>query len=621
MKIFYSLLTVLVVLANPVGAQALRISLLGEISGEEDGVVFDSHVLIPPGESRSVFTGPYTLKLSPESGESGQYELKVEFLGLGPEYRKYNYSLEPSVAERMIIPSMPVKNEAVINYFITVEDDTSSVSADIDSAETEGAWGISTSIHFTTHWLKGSLADFMWNVKMGRLENIYDQYRHSFKLSIFEKIDLYFHPEWTDEIYLNPGTGYSILPLSRRIDAIFGHDYDAVTPAPAAELLIYRLWGYGPRWMVIGFSHYYDDGRLALRKFADKLDAEKITDDFSRYRWLESDTSAIFLGGFVNWLLENYSQSKFKSLYRESSPLDYGRKFDDIYKIGLREAVSRYLDYVRDYQPQKGELAYYASIYMEQNNLGKAKEYYAELAGIDDDDKKENMSYLAACQFWQGEYGDAERTYDKLIEFSDPDDRPRLLKLKGDMNMAEGDFSKGIGLYKEAFNEGHYGNAGLALVTILVDSEDFKSARDLDSRLEGEVLSMAEYSIESARLKIFYDQPGIDSLLTQVAARALNAAEQAPQNSRYYLIAGTAFGLLGQYDRAQNNLDIAYFLEHRPYFQALALLELGRMNDLRGDRDEALEYYKRIAGTGGGEYLTSLARKYIERPYQLKDHE
>jgi hypothetical protein len=621
MRLLFSLFSVLVVAANSAAGQALRIDLKGEIPGEEDMVVFDGQVLISPGESREVFTGPYTLRLFPAVEEPGQYELKIRFLGLGPDYRIYDYSFEPAVGERIIVPSLPLKNDAVINYFFTIEDDTSYMSPPVDSVANEEDWGESVSIHFRTHWLKGSLADFMWNVKMGWLENIYDQYRHSFRLSLFEKIDLYFHPERTDEVYLKPGDDYSILPLSRRIDAVFGHDSDAITPSLAAELLTYRLWGYGPRWMVVGFSHYYDDGRLVLRKFADKLEAQKIMADLSRHQWLDSDTASIFLGGFVNWLINSYSQSKFKNLYRRSSPIDFAGKFNEIYDVELPEAIGLYLDYVKNYEPEQSELAYYASIHMEQYHLERAKEYYAELASQDDDEKKENMVNLAACQFWLGEYGDAAETYEELIEISEPADRPRLLKLEGDMRMALGEFSVGIGLYKRAFNEGNYGNAGLALATILMDSGDFESARELYSRLKGEVLSSPEYSIESARLKIFYGEPGVDSLLAQVAARELSAASQTPQYSRYYLIAGKAFGLLGQFDRAGENLDIAYFLERRPYYQALALLALGRLNDMEGNRQEAVKYYRKIAGIEGGEYLISLARKYIEAPFELKNGE
>jgi tetratricopeptide (TPR) repeat protein len=626
MRLLVTLLSVFIFVANPVGAQVLRIDLRGEIPDGEGLVVFDGQLLTPAGESRDVFTGPYTLRLLPEVREPGQYVLGVDFLGLGPEYRNYSYSFEQAATEEMLIPSLPLKNEAVINYFITIADDTSSLSpaadsADVDSVADQGKWGVSASIHFRTHWQQGSLADFMWNVKMSWLENVYDQYRHSFRLSTFEKIDLYFHPEWTDEVYLRPRAGYGILPLSRRIDVVFGHDYNAVTPSLAAELLIYRLWGYGPRWMVVGFSHYYDDGQLVLRNFADKLDAGKITAEFSRYEWLNSDTASIFLGGFVNWLVDIYSQSKFKRLYRLSSPLDYAEKFRQIYDTELRGAVDRYLEYIRSYVPEKGELGYYASINMEQYNLEKARDYYAELASNDDDDKKENLSSLAACQFWLGEYSAAEKTYDELIEISDPDDRPRLLKLKGDMNMALGDFSDGIGLYKEAFNEGNYGNAGLALVTILIDSEDFQSARELHSRLGDDVLSISEYYIESARLRIFYGEPGVDSLLAPVVARAMNGALQTPHYSRYYLIAGMALGMQGQFDKAGENLEIAHFLERRPYYQALALLELGRLFDLKGDHRKAVEYYRRVVGIGGGEYLSSLARKYIEKPYELKHEE
>ncbi len=615
MRSVFALVSILLFSANVDFAGTLRVGVKGEIQGQPAITLFDDEILVPLEKTQEIFTGPYTLRLSPTADSGGKYHLIVELAGLGPDFKNFQYPLTLAVGEKMIIPSVPVKNNASINYIISIRDDTSSVRKSNYPMNDASRWGTSTSIHYLTHWVKSSLADFTWNVKMTYLENIYDQYRASYKLSMFEKIDFYFHPEATDEVFIDPDLHYAILPNSRRIDLIYGHDIDAVTPAPAAELLIYRLWGYGPRWMVTGLAHYYEDGKLELRKFVDQLDPAEILADFSRYDWVNSDTGSIFCGGFVNWLFETHSFSRFKNLYRQSSPLDFEANFREIYGNSLLDALEQYLDYIENYKPRSGELGYYASTYFGQNRIEEAREYYAELALLDNDDKSDNLSFLAACQHWLGDYEAAHKTYSDLVELSGRN--PRFLTLNGDMEMALGDFEAAIRLYEEAFGEGEYGISGLRLVTVLIDRGDLDSARAIFDKLDGDVLRSLNYSIESARLKIISGEADVDLLLEQAAARALNLTAQSSHDPLNYLIAGRAFALLGQFDRAEQNLDIAYFLERRPYFQALMLLEQGRTADLQGKRDEAKNYYDQAANSGGSAYLNMLAKKYIESKYEL----
>ncbi len=615
MRLVFALVSIILFSANIAFAGALQISVKGDIIGQPAITVFDGRVSVPLGNSREIFTGPYTLKLSPTADSAGKYRLLVELSGLGPDFKNFQYPMMLAVGEKMIIPSVPVKNDASINYTFIIQNDTGSVQKFNYSLNDAEIWGSSTSIHYLTRWVKGSLADYMWNIRMSYLEIIYDHYRNSYKLSMFEKIDFFIHPEPTDEVYLDRDLHYSILPNSRRIDLIYGHDVDAVSPAPAAELLIYSLWGYGPRWMATGLAHYYEDGKLEMRKFVHQLEPAGILANFSRYGWVNSDTGSIFCGGFVNWLFETRSFSNFKKLYRQSSPVDFETNFREIYRMSLLSAIEQYIDYIENYKPGSVELGYYASIYFQQKKIEKAREYYAELAALDGNDKSDNLNYLSACQYWLGDYDAADKTYSDLVELSGRS--PRFLTLKADTEMTLGDFEAAVRLYEEAFVESQYGISGLRLVGILIDSGDIDSARTIFDKLEGDVLLSPDYSFESARLKIISGEAGVDSLLEQAAALALNLTTQASYNPLHYLTAGRAFTLLGEFDRAEQNLGIAFFLERRPYYQAMIFMEMGRTADLQGRRDEAKDFFEEAARAGGGAYLNMLAKKYMESKYEL----
>ena len=594
----------------------VRLDLKADIHGDTVIDVFRGQLLIPRGDSRDVFAGPFTLALTPKESSKRKYKLEVDLAGLGPDFKKFSYNFDLSIGEKTLIPGLPVKNATTITYSITVLDDTSSFRSYVEDSVIPAEWDTSTTIHYLTRQVRGSLADFTWNNKMGYLENIYDQFRHSYKLSMFNKIDMSFYPEPTDTVYMDSRRHYAILPNSNKINLVYGHDFDAAFPAPAAELLIYKLWGYGPRWMVAGMAHYYDGNDLILRKFAGKLDYEDIRKNILFDAWVDSDTGTVFCGGFVNWLLTTYSFPDFLKLYKDSSPFGYESNFKKIYGKAFGAVLKDFIEYMARYKPESDELEYFASIYLRHNDFARAADLYREMSSASGNKKEENLVNLAACEFWSGDYRTSANIYDTLLTLYGKN--PRYMMLKADALLALGDFVPAIKLYEDSFQEFDQGNSGLRLVTILIDEGKIDSARTIFRKLKGEVLGRLDYSIEEARLRISAGEANADSSLMRAADGAIAGTESAPDDPRAYLVAGKAFALLGRYDRAADNLNIAYFLERKPYYLASTLLELGKTADLQGKRKEAIEYYTKASKSAGGVYIDKLCEKYIKSGYRLR---
>jgi len=72
------------------------------------------------------------------------------------------------------------------------------------------------------------------------------------------------------------------------------------------------------------------------------------------------------------------------------------------------------------------------------------------------------------------------------------------------------------------------------------------------------------------------------------------------------------------YQDAENELKIALFVENRPYYLALVYLAMGRLYDLKGDRQSAKTFYGQAVELNSGEYINALANNYIESPFKLK---
>lgn len=618
MKKVIVLLSIFFSLNSAFSSDAIRLELKDIFLRESTGSTlktFDGEILIPQDGKREIFIAPYTLIINSSKISSGKYNIAIELIGLGPTFHNFNHSFDLAVSEKMLIPSLPAKNDVLVSYSITLADDTSSIKGYATVSDDSVEWGMSTSIHYLTRWMKGSYADFVWNIRMSYLENIYDQYRHSYKLSMFDKIDVTFHPEPTDAVYMDPARHYSIYPNSRKIDLVFGHDIDAASPAPAAELLVYSLWGYGPRWIVVGLSHYYEDNNLLLRDFAHQLMPLTTSNNLSSETWVDSDTGTVFCGGFVNWLLTTGNHSDFKYLYRESTLLDFESIFERIYNRSLVSAIEDFIEYSKNYTPKKGEVLYFTSIYSRQGDYIRAIELFNELLP-EKENKEEILVNLAGCQHWTGDFKAAGETYDTIIK--NYPENPRYMMLNADVRMALGDFDSALELYQKAFLQYGFGNAGLRLVTILIDDGKIDSARVIFDKLGTDISGRLDYSIEQARLEIAEGKTNPDSLLNQIANRAGASSVKAADDPRGYIAAGKTSALLGRFDQAAENLKIAHFLERKNAFFAVSLLELGKAADLDGKRNEALEFYYKALESGGGEYIGKLCERYIKSAYTLK---
>lgn len=583
----------------PAAAETLELDLAGMLRGDSAGAaraeIFRGRFLLPTGETREIFTGPYTIRLSALKLPNKSYEIALEFFGLGPAFDNSTFKTELVPPDSIVVPPLPVKDGVGVKYTLRLLRDTAAIESP-DST----SWGTSETVHYRTHWIVNSYADFLWNVKMGYLELVYDGYRKSFGLSEFDKIDFHMHPEPTNAVYLDPVTNYAIEPRDRRIDLVFGHEIDAASPRPMAELLMYRQWGYGPRWMTAGFSCYYEDVFLQARKLAPNFKADELMALFANEAWTTGDTGRVVTGAFAKWLVDTESISKFQSLYKASTSLDFPGQFQRVYKKDFAKAAGEFLAFAKSYQPKKGELGYFASEHMKIGNFERASEYLRE---------EGNTDGLALCEFWLGNYEEA----DQISRPNPFGDGTELNLFNANMMLAKGRTDEAVRIYRWLFSEKKLVEAGVPLASICLDQGKIAEATGVIDSLNG-VTTAPEYFIEAGRLRLMRGEKA-DSILTMAAAVAMNRSQTQPNEPVNYLLAGQAFLLMGKYDMARDNLGVAQFLESRPFFLGQTLLEMGKLADLEGRRDEAKDYYGRVMEIKAGAYQKTLVGRYLKQRF------
>ena len=607
-------LILVLALFTTVHSQTLRIDVAGELKDDSTKSklqFFKTQAILTADKPLEIFCGPQTIKLSMDDPESGKYAINAEIFGLGPEYFNAEYKVNLALSDTIPLPPIPVRGTISALYKIAIIDDTTQIQSSEPANDDTTAWGVSESIHYRTHWLRGSFADYNWNIWMSYLELVYDRYRYSYSLSSSEKIDIYFHPESEMASQTNPPGYFAIFPRNMRIDAVFGHDINSITPQPAAELLIYRLWGYGPRWMNIGFSRYYSDDHLQMRYIARNIKADRLAKLLSNSQWLEGDTSQVIVSSFCRYLADTYPIAKFMELYRDATDIDFVSRFAKVYKIEFSEAISEFLEFSKKYVPQKDELEYYASIYMRQGEYAKAAEYLKE--------DKRHID-LSLCLFWLGDYGGA--AHEMGVADKSSDDCPQNVGL-ANYRLAAGEYllqsnldkNKPLCFFRSLIRDCK--QASVQLGTMCLDDGKIADADSTLKSVKDNDINSPDYFIEAGRLRLYRGEDA-DSLLKIAAAFALDQISSQPQEPISYLYAGQAFMYLGDYNRAEENLNTALFLEKRPYYTGCILLELGRLMDLQGRRDDALDFYNQSESIKAGAYQKYLAKKYKAQPFAMK---
>ncbi len=568
--------------------------------------IFREQILFPADQPTEVFTGPYTIRFSGTKISQREYQIKAELSGLGPEFHYATYELKIPLGDSLPIMSMPVKGKETVGYVIELIDDTSHVISNEPPTSDTTSWNTSMTVHYQTHFLINSYADFLWNLKMGFLENIYNRYRSSFKLSEFDKIEYYFHPNPLPSFY--PPKEYVIQPKTRRIDVLFSPDLDAATPRPASELLLYRMWGYGPRWMVTGFAGYYEDNFLLMRNLAEKFKPSELAAKFADDAWVDRDTGRIVTGAFSRWLADSELFSKFMELYRQSTELSFPKQFEEIYLKSFEKASQEFLDFSKTYRPKEVELEYYGTEYMGRGNYARAREYFDEACKLPNSESKP-INQLALCEYWLGDYKEASGTLEQIP----PDTGCARSVFETTLGMASGKLKQPSEL-EHLTGDSSCVEAGILLSDYYLDKGQVDKAEKMINRIGAN--NSPDYYIALGRLKVLRGQRS-DSTLAMAAALAMaRAQEQASEPVNYYL-AGQAFLLMKKFDQAKENLDISIFLEKRPYFQGLTLLELGKLSDLRGDRNTAKECYDQVLMIKSGAYQKSLAKEYLKKKFEL----
>jgi len=207
---------------------------------------------------------------------------------------------------------------------------------------------------------------------------------------------------------------------------------------------------------------------------------------------------------------------------------------------------------------------------------------------------------------------------------------PHVVRLLARL-MLRGNRARGIEILRRVAEKGHFTKVVANLLLAEIYSEDPFGARDVDgalARME-KVREVYEDSpmLHGAYLVLLYKAGRYEDALGEAAvfnARASSGAYRDFDQAKGHSVAAAAHWMLGEKEKALDSFIKASRFSHRGHssrWSVWAMIRQGNLLDLAGDRDRAVEAYKKAIQAKQLELwkLGEVAKSFLSQPFQLED--
>ena len=598
-----SLLLVIVVISTPAQADDF-LRVYATYSGTDDTIDIAEHYLAY-GLQIPAFIPPYTVHFEIFPWHDTLYKAKIDCYELGPGFDHYHFDRDVQKNKWQTIENLE-SNGLQFDYHFVIFSDTIERFNYLPSDSLTNF----ESVHYKSRIWRGSYADYKWEMRKGFLENFYNFYRKEHSLKRSGKINLYVYPSTVNTPFINNLTGVGYDYTNSSVYSAFNANFDSALPNYTQLFVIYENMGYSARSLAVGYSRYLLDDIYVARSIVKDKSSGEIKDMLTKQYPSNKDTADIISGAFVRFLIDKESLSKFKVLYSSSNPNHYA--FEETYKKSFDEFINDFIKYEKSLRLDPSLTAFISDVFNSQMWFEKALPYELWL-GSQPVKKDFHLKSLGATLFHMGDYAESQKVYAALNERDQESAMPKYLL--GLSLLRTGKTKQAIRYLEEAADS--FDNAAKMLAEIYLDKDEVKKAESYISRVPE--YPDAWTSLIKARIALVQGKDDIaESILKRQLAQSNNEIAMIPGEARGYLQSAKGFMYGGKYTEALGELEVALFVENRPFYIGSCYLVMGQIYDLMGERDKAIDAYNKAIDYNPGEYVINLAKQYSKKAFRIR---
>ncbi len=573
-------------------------------------LIEDKLIQVQEGIKTTAFIVNFTIDLTASCDDSAYFDCNFSLFTLGPQAQTFFKKFRSQPGGIYFLENIRGKEETLYRVGVSpISVDSVEVNAedcDFDFRE-DGVWDFDPSAHFDFYFIPKSLADARWNLLRDFVEINFKDFKEVFQLSFPGKINCFLSPCLLPEVVWDQRMGYAIDPPRSNLFVLYTHEHNTVDPVPAYLVKIYRFMGYAPPLLAEGMAGYFEFPHYYAQKLKETDELPPLSMilksvDYFRLPELNNFSTA---SSFVKYLIDTYGFGRFTRLYRQSTDLTIIGQFSEVYGLSMDSLEIEWRHLLDTVAFSNGQFRYYYQREQYINRETGMDIFLGELKMRMD--SFDDSAYVLSEEGWnlymRGEYQKAREVYRTLLEMT-PNNTAHLI-VYGNLFLIDGrcdsartiydrlltvDSTVKTALYKigESYCWENKSDSAEKYLRRDFDEDKSQLSRSSSAILLGELMLT---SGDTASAAYYYKQ-------------ALELMEQVYQygktRSSFLLRLGQAhlgLAMCGESSLATAGsfLESALYFEVHPtrvIFVSRILRELGRLADLEGDRDKAIERYQ-----------------------------
>ncbi len=481
------------------------------------------------------------------------------------------------------------------------------------------------SAHLDIYFVPNTYGDYYWNSVKGLMEEVYRRFKELNRFTLPGKYALYLCPCAIHSVIWDRRFGMMVDPTRSAMFAVYSKSYNSTHPFLILQASILRNYGYAPAFLSEGYAGYLSLAIYEMKKLhrtGKTLPLDTFLDSYQYYQadpTLADKTSATF----VRYLVDQYKIDSFLELYRIADDLNLRTSIERVYGKGIAELEREWLNYIDTVTITSRQLRYYADEAETLLEYDLLAEYSRELLPLAESrtDSITALSYLVRAMFFNGDYYAATGFQEQLLSVDSTrgstwmslgsykmmnsyyeDARADLLKAKSL------DSSNQLIDFNIALNH-HFRGETQQAKDILIGIITFPTPEgpQVESRIIlANLLLKSKSEAERSQARDYYKE-AIDMLDRTVHSHTPSASQQMWNGIAHLGLGDT--GMAGDY------LQTAWYLETRPFYLGMINLWLGKLADVRGEREAARQYYGTVLSSPSADYHQQEAQEYLKTPY------
>ncbi|RKX23084.1 MAG: hypothetical protein DRP51_01235 [Candidatus Zixiibacteriota bacterium] len=564
------------------------------------------------------------IKVEKADSQSVEFTNHLTTIGKTPYNFAERYKVEYNLPAR--VENIPGKNGSLYQLLISPRK-LIEIDPEICPFKTgsDSQFKSSPSANFDFYFLPNSLADFNWNIIKGYLEADFVQFRDALGISLTNKIIYYLSPCPVNGVKWDKRFGYAIDPGRLRIFSLYSHDYISSEAILTNILILLRQWGYAPPFLVDGLAGYFEFSTFEIKKIKKRGEIPPLNKlmTSSGYYSADPQTAEIVAASFIKFLADNFGIGKLKKLYDKSDDLYLQKNMESIFGQPLDSLETAWNHYIDTVSIPRRLFDFYAGRAGALFKSDLQIEYYEEMLKLDSRrrDSIDTRKKLYMIYYQTGRYYEAEEGYRLLTQLDSS--LPVYWQIIGNLNLIIGNQEAAWQAFDSVFAlDTTYVSAKLLQAEILSLQGDTTGAIELAEKYysyENSPPAKIEFLLLLGRLYQGkgenFDSTKAHRYFSDALAWCREMIKKVPNDPAYKFRAGLALIGMRDYSEADNFLELAWFTEKRAYFLGHILLERGKVNDMLGNRDEAVMFYQKCLANPSALRHHEYSRQYIDKPF------